>query len=232
MRIRKRRAASTGTSTPTVLPARRPSPMVRRAHPDPQGERATRTSGDPVLCAAEGRPARVREAQGARRRRLHQDAKGVAKGAGDCAAARARGGLPDGRLDRDRQGRRRLLDFKLAFNPEEHMVAPQLRSLDVLVFRADLIHRTADTKCNRSDRRTSSPTPTSATSATSTAGTSSRSWGAESRDAPQAVPVARVLGARLGARFCLRTVRNFHDQTSSTCAFPLPLAGQNVRAGA
>ena len=39
--------------------------------------------------------------------------------------------------------------FKLAFNPEEHMVVPQLRNLDVLVFRADLIHRTADTKCNR-----------------------------------------------------------------------------------
>ena len=35
--------------------------------------------------------------------------------------------------------------FKLAFNPEDHMVVPQLRNLDVLVFRADLIRRSCRT---------------------------------------------------------------------------------------
>ena len=68
--------------------------------------------------------------------------KGWPKGL-EIAQRLAPGGLPDGRLDRDRQGRRRLLDLQAGVQPRAHG-RPQLRNLDVLVFRADLIHRTAD----------------------------------------------------------------------------------------
>jgi hypothetical protein len=39
--------------------------------------------------------------------------------------------------------------FKLNFDPEEHRVVPQLEAGDLVMFRADVLHRTEDTKTER-----------------------------------------------------------------------------------
>jgi hypothetical protein len=49
-------------------------------------------------------------------------------------------------FDNYRHGRR---SFKLNFDPEEHRVVPQLEVGDFLMFRADVLHRTEDTKTER-----------------------------------------------------------------------------------
>jgi hypothetical protein len=49
-------------------------------------------------------------------------------------------------FDNYHHGRR---SFPLKFDPEEHRVVPQLEIGDFLMFRADVLHRTEDTKTER-----------------------------------------------------------------------------------
>jgi hypothetical protein len=49
-------------------------------------------------------------------------------------------------FDNYRHGRR---SFRLNFDPEEHRVVPQLEIGDFLMFRADVLHRTEDTRTER-----------------------------------------------------------------------------------
>ena len=127
--------------------------------------------------------------------------------------------------------------FKLAFNPEEHMVVPQLRNLDVLVFRADLIHRTADTKCNRISIKSDLVPNTDL----GYFGYLHRwyfksfkvaCWNLAMRRKPYPWR-AYFWGWLVRARFCLRKVRNFHDQDFVNMRLPAFLwPGKVVRAGA